>query len=62
MKNVPNFQEIANAAGYVAYMNVNGSYEYWHWRNEAGPEMSLFPYGSKEKAYEVCCAVNNLVK
>ena len=62
MNTTPNFKEIARAAGYTAYLNVSGAYEYWHWKNENGPEMSLFPFGSEERAYESCCRVRGLVK
>jgi hypothetical protein len=55
-----NFKEIANAAGYVAYMNVSGKNEYWHWKNENNK--SQFPFSSEERAYENCCRINGLTK
>jgi hypothetical protein len=62
MNTTPNFKEIACAAGYTAYLNVSGTNEYWHWKNEKGSEKSFFPFGSEAQAYENCCRSRGLIK
>lgn len=62
MNQTNTYQEVANAAGYFATLTDNGEYQFWKWKHESNGHSSLFPFGSKETAYENCCVAMNLSK